>query len=89
MASVWVELKSRDHCRLKNDAFIRSTTLYCVVSNKITSFFVSEVNRCSGFGCVSGNCVNLPTGPLCYCDEGFVLLNDSKTCAGKLQSYVN
>uniref|UniRef100_H2YAY1 EGF-like domain-containing protein n=1 Tax=Ciona savignyi TaxID=51511 RepID=H2YAY1_CIOSA len=40
-----------------------------------------DADLCSGFGCTD-QCVNLPTGPLCWCDgSGYELLNDSKTCA--------
>ena len=47
----------------------------------IESICCAESDFCDIAGC-TGKCADLPDGPLCYCDEGFTLLNDSKSCAG-------
>ena len=63
------------HC----DGMIVNITLY------LLSIHFIDVNECSlGIDQCNQNCVNTPGSYQCYCNAGYHLMSEEKTCAGKL-----
>jgi len=50
---------------------------------RIKFFYYIATSMCGSLGC-QHKCQASPTGGTCYCPEGRILANDSRTCIGKL-----
>lgn len=48
--------------------------------NLISFETVPDVNECEEFGICDHKCVNLVGGHQCFCDPGYALASDKKTC---------